>query len=47
MIILSGIYIGPKHRYEQSALQSVLKVQLHYNLCYDKLMYNMILTLRN
>ena len=29
-IIISGIYIVPKH--EQSTFESVLKVQLHYNL---------------
>ena len=45
--MISGIYIAPKHRYEQSALQSVFKVQLHYNLRYNILMYNIILTLRN
>ena len=44
IMIIIGIYIAPKHRYEQGALQNVLKVQLYWNLRYNILMYNIILT---
>ena len=41
-LIISGIYTAPKHRYEQSALQSVLKLQLQLQLTlqYNNVQHN-------